>query len=150
MVYDTSRSKAIVFSDSLNERSRDLWEWDGLMWTQYISQVSPRGRASHGLAYDSLRRRTVLFGGDFRDDRIGRTFLADTWEWDGSHWREMTPTTAPLARMGPAMAYDAARGVTLLFGGNVHGAHQSDTWQWNGTDWSQLFVREAAMRSPVA
>jgi hypothetical protein len=34
------------------------------------------------------------------------------------------------------MAYDAARGVTVLFGGlNHQSARFPDTWEWNGTNW---------------
>lgn len=41
-------------------------------------------------------------------------------------------------RKNPAMAYDAGRGVTVLFGGN-NGASAADTWEWNGTIWTQRF-----------
>ena len=34
------------------------------------------------------------------------------------------------------MAYDSARGVTVLFGGSA-GSYQNDTWEWDGTDWAQ-------------
>jgi hypothetical protein len=38
------------------------------------------------------------------------------------------------------MAYDAARGVTVLFGGrdNVH--NYGETWEWNGAAWTQRAV----------
>src|SRR5438093_1603782 len=53
-----------------------------------------------------------------------------------------TAITAPTARYGPAMAYDAARGQVVLFGG--HGSTRAlfdDTWTWDGTDWT--------LRTPV-
>jgi hypothetical protein len=34
------------------------------------------------------------------------------------------------------MAYDSARGVTVLFGGYGIGGYQSDTWEWNGSTWT--------------
>jgi len=37
----------------------------------------------------------------------------------------------------PAMAYDSARGRTVLFGG-WNGAEFGDTWEWDGTTWQQL------------
>jgi hypothetical protein len=38
------------------------------------------------------------------------------------------------------MAYDAARGVTILFGGkNWTFNALGDTWEWDGTTWTQLF-----------
>ena len=39
------------------------------------------------------------------------------------------------------MAYDAARGVTVLFGGYNGGAtYNGETWDWNGTTWTQRLV----------
>jgi hypothetical protein len=46
----------------------------------------------------------------------------------------------PSSRMGSAMAYDSARGVTVLFGGRSGTypyTYNSDTWEWNGTRWTQ-------------
>jgi hypothetical protein len=37
------------------------------------------------------------------------------------------------------MAYDTARGVTVLFGGSGTAA-LGDTWEWNGTTWTQRMV----------
>ena len=45
--------------------------------------------------------------------------------------------TAPSARVGAAMAYDAATGTEVLFGGSQGGTAQSDTWTWNGSAWTK-------------
>ncbi|OQZ02009.1 MAG: hypothetical protein B6D36_13535 [Planctomycetes bacterium UTPLA1] len=45
------------------------------------------------------------------------------------------------------MAYDSARGVTVLFGGNVGGQSSlGDTWEWDGTNWAQ---RSPAISPPA-
>ena len=46
--------------------------------------------------------------------------------------------TSPPPRTNPAMAFDAARGVVVMFGGfdPVHGVFLDDTWEWNGEAWS--------------
>ena len=36
------------------------------------------------------------------------------------------------------MVYDAARGVTLLFGGENQGAYYNDTWAYDGTSWQNV------------
>jgi hypothetical protein len=41
------------------------------------------------------------------------------------------------SRYSFAAAYDAARSVTVLFGGN-DGVRRNDCWTWNGTDWTEL------------
>jgi len=48
----------------------------------------------------------------------------------------------PTARHSHAMAYDAARGVTVLFGGSTDFdiGLTDETWEWNGTAWNQRFV----------
>jgi len=47
--------------------------------------------------------------------------------------------TGPAARLGAAMAYDAARGRTLLFGGSaLTGGVFGDTWEWDGGEWTQV------------
>ena len=48
----------------------------------------------------------------------------------------------PSPRAAHAMAYDAARDVTVLFGGglNPSGNANGETWEWNGTLWTQRTV----------
>ncbi len=38
------------------------------------------------------------------------------------------------------MAYDSARGVTVLFGGLRYPNVFDDTWEWDGTTWTQLAI----------
>ena len=40
----------------------------------------------------------------------------------------------------PAMAYDASRGLVVLFSGQQPGL-PNDTWVWGGTDWRQIHPR---------
>jgi hypothetical protein len=97
------------------------------------------------MVYDSGRQRIVLFGGHGSD--LGPRMLDDTWEWDGVSWLQRTPLHAPAARYDFAMAYDAARACTVLFGGSGLGPLRfGDSWTWDGTDWTQL----APTHSPSA
>lgn len=61
----------------------------------------------------------------------------------GPAWTQQFPSTIPPIREQHAMAYDVARGQTVLFGG-VGGTFSSpilltDTWVWNGSNWQQQF-----------
>lgn len=57
------------------------WRWNGIAWSQ-AANAGPAGpRFGSGMAYDAHRSRVVLFGGF-----TGATYLADTWEWDGTQW----------------------------------------------------------------
>jgi hypothetical protein len=43
----------------------------------------------------------------------------------------------PSARTGAAMAFDAANGTVVLFGGNGRSRSLGDTWTWDGSAWTQ-------------
>ena len=44
----------------------------------------------------------------------------------------------PAARYGHAMAFDSARGCTVLFGGYSGSSATNDTWEWDGNLWTQV------------
>ena len=67
-----------------------------------------------------------MFGG------FNGRYLGDTWEWDGTSWRRVA-NSGPEARTNHAMAYDGARGVTVLHGGNTR---RGETWEWDGNSWA--------------
>lgn len=85
----------------------------------------------HAMAYDSARKRVVLFGGRFSAE------LADTWEWDGANWHAMSPSASPSGRSGHGMAFDSVRKRVVLFGGTRRGVFFSDTWEWDGVTWTE-------------
>jgi hypothetical protein len=115
------------------ERSPAAQSEDEVCWTQRFPANIPLARLAPGLAYDSARGVTVLFGGNGGTSGM----LNDTWEWDGTNWIQRFPAHKPSARSGHGLAYDGARGVTVLFGGYTSGSGQlNDTWEWNGTDWT--------------
>jgi hypothetical protein len=84
------------------------------------------------MAYDPIRHRTLLFGGQ---SVFG--LANDTWVWDGTNWTEMSRTLLPEARYGGAFAFDALEGRLVLFGGWGSGGFLADTWEWDGANWFQ-------------
>jgi len=86
-----------------------------------------------GAAWDTVRSRLVVFGGDAS---VG---ISDkTWEWDGARWIRRDPPHSPPPRYMHAMTYDALHGVTVVFGGFDGGSTRADTWIYDGTDWTQM------------
>jgi hypothetical protein len=146
MAYDSSRGRVVMFGTfpfGAFPGERDTWEWDGKTWIRAVSPTMPAARSEHAMAYDSLRGRVVMFGGQ------ASTTYDDTWEWNGSSWVERTPPVSPPPRSGHAMAYDIARGRVVLFGGTASGgANLGDTWEWDGASWTQRMP--AASPSPRA
>jgi len=117
LAYDSARGVTVLFggfNSSSGSNFGDTWEWDGTTWTLRATG-GPSPRAGHALAYDSARGVTVLFGGN--EDPIGPFVLnGETWEWDGATWT-LRATSGPSPRTDHALAYDSARGVSVLFGG---------------------------------
>jgi hypothetical protein len=134
LAYDVARARVVLFGGYVNgEAAQDTWEWDGRAWTDCTpGGPNPPSRGDYGMAYDSARGRVVLFGGN---DAFGGS-LQDTWEWDGAAWVDRTPAgSKPSARGDHELAYDAARGRVVLFGGSSNGVRQ-DTWEWDGASWT--------------
>jgi len=149
MAFDSARGVSVLFGgDNLNKQDLgDTWEWNGSAW-QFRTTNGPSPRTDHAMAYDSERMRTVLYGGQAGVD----TFLpASTWEWDGNIWVRAGVNGPPRRRYFHAMAYDAKRKVTLLFGGvaSLDGTtfgFPTDTWAWDGAAWSQVATNGPSAR----
>src|SRR5262249_1313076 len=60
-------------------------------------------------------------------------------------WTHRAPLNTPPARNSHALAFDVARGRTLLFGGvdRTSGVALADTWEWDGTNWTQRFPAQS-------
>ena len=78
-----------------------------------ITSLSPR--SGHGMIYDPVNHKVILFGGR----SSGIQLLDDTWEYDyaTNTWTELQPEVSPPSRAEPAMAYDSSNQKVVLFGG---------------------------------
>jgi len=131
MVLDTARQRVVLCGGHASPTGSpvplaDTWEWDGAVWTQHANM--PLARARHALAYDALRARTVLFGGQ---DTVG--MRDDTLVWDGVAWTTLTTPVRPPAGL-PGMAFDLVRGVVTAV---VHAPTAITAWTWDGSAWAQ-------------
>jgi hypothetical protein len=124
MAYDSVRQVVVR-----HDRAGVTWEWDGVSWTNK-STSGPYGRSDYGMAFDSIRGKTVLFGGT----AIYTT--SDVYEWDGTTWTHPQPSTTPMQRAEHAVSWDGTRNAVLVFGGH----NDAPVWlgsaaEWNGTSW---------------
>lgn len=94
-------------------------------------EITPTHPAA--IAYDANRDRIVHFGGPLDQDEL--------WEYDGADWMQIPRGDEPWpsGRRFFPMAYDASRGVTVLYGGIGRFCNdvRFDTWEWNGESWTQ-------------
>jgi hypothetical protein len=142
MAYDSDRQVTVLFGgepyDPIGSAVLgDTWEFDGTNWTQRLSATSPAARRRANMVYDSLRHRTVLYGGDvYGNIFVGVTNSPETWEWDGANWQKIaTPNQPTRMQSGYSYAacYDSWRGEMLPFGGG------SQLWGYDGKDWHPKF-----------
>ena len=137
MAYDSARSVAVLFGGG-GILTSDTWEWDGASWSQ-VGTGGPTPRGFTAMVYDEARAECVMFGGWSN----GFNYFDDTWGWDGGAWSQLVSSgSTPPPRGFHAMAYDQARGVTVLYGGlRIQGSTTTvydDTWEWDGDTWTQL------------
>jgi hypothetical protein len=143
MAYDTARQRAVLYGGTgiighQPQYSDETWEWDGQGWHLRTPTARPPLRAQTAMAYDSIRGRTVLFGGS--GVAAGMPYHGDTWEWDGTTWLLRhaggAGSGAPSPRGAHRLVFDAQRGRTVLFGGS-DGGPLGDLWEWDGGVWHQ-------------
>jgi hypothetical protein len=94
------------------------------------------------MSYDFITGRTVLFGGRPKSG----AFLADTWEYDGKNWAQLTTAGAPPGRYLSEMVYVRGRLYSLLFGGLGTGStYLNDTWVWDSIKktWTQKLPKSS-------
>ena len=93
LAFSAAAGEPVVFGNT--------WEWGGTHWTQR-QDIGPGARWGHAMAFDSIRRRVVIFGGlpVFPADREGAQdqLLGDTWEHSDNEGAAPAPAPAP----GPA------------------------------------------------
>jgi hypothetical protein len=112
--------------------------------------VSPAPTAIAGATFDGADGYVLMFGG-VNDANMP---VAYTWSFVHNNWTNLTPTvgSGPSARFGVGMAYDAADGYVVLFGGCFDYAACSrvsgDTWTYLHGRWTNLTGSLAVAPSP--
>jgi len=91
--------------------------------------------SDYAMAYHAGLQRVVVFGGFTADDAPS----ADVYAWDGKAWSCVSGAgpAGPRARGAAMLAWDAKRGVLVLYGGRVGPASLRDTWELGADGWKQ-------------
>jgi PKD repeat protein len=144
MTYDPLDGYVVLFGGETNR----TWTFSGGNWTELPAAVEPPARFGASLVFDPAAGYAILFGGSdcypgYWYDEC--TWDNDTWGFVHGTWFPVLPTrgVSPPARSYEAMAFDAADGYLLVFGG-LECANASacvtgnDTWRFAGGTWSRL------------
>ena len=146
VAYDaTSNQLILALGDSAHPGDGEVlpfqtWTWTGSAWVELSPSASPSPRMGGALGYDPAVSGLVLFGGEV--PAAGPlSFFQDTWEWNGSTWKELVVANSPPGRNDGAFGYDPATSQLVLFGGygQVDGSNGvlADTWTFDGSDWTE-------------
>jgi hypothetical protein len=140
--YDAADGYLLLFGgDTGSTTVAETWSYQNGTWTDISSgqNQTPGPRYLSMMTYDAQDREVVLFGGYNLAGSGNSSYLSDTWAFHGGQWHPLAPKTHPSARDRAAMAYDAADGYVVLYGGtNSAGAALGDTWKFVGGNWTNL------------
>jgi hypothetical protein len=116
MVYDANRSRIVMFGGRSDAADLgDTFIYQNNDWAELNPPTSPPARQLPGAAYDPVRDRIVLFGGtETSADGKTLTPVHDTWEFDGTTWKQIGGEGPVISK--PIIAFDAARNQTIMLG----------------------------------
>jgi hypothetical protein len=155
MAFDVRRGKTVLFGGLTTNTNQsevvdgDTWEYDGA-WLQVTPATAPPARSRHAMAYDAKRDRVVLFGGATSLSNELTVRVNDTWEFDGTIWTPWLPpanSVLPSPSIDAAMAFDAKRGVIVLFGGQTEFGPSNEVWEFDGVRWTRQLPLNATVPS---
>jgi hypothetical protein len=147
MVTDWRRDRVVLFggyTSQLGLLINSTWTWDGEGWRLVEVDEAPFARRHHGMAYDVVRDRVVVFGGE-RVGMLGSgvSMGQDTWEFDGARWISRLWFDGPSPRAGSRLGYDPVTARVVLIGGHDYLQHYDDTWTWDGDAWTEIGAGDA-------
>ena len=129
-VFDPVAGHLVSFAGFTTQgRFDDTWRFDPERRTwQDVTAAStqPGERCLHAAAFDSQRRRMIMFGG-----QRGNAALDDAWALDlaTDQWTALPSVPATGGRKFPAMTYDSSADRVLVFGGETTaGTRAGDLW----------------------
>jgi hypothetical protein len=131
----------------------ETWTFNGTGWTNQTPSLQPvLNFDSPAMTYDAADGYVLFYGSIMVNSWYGyQLFLGETWTYRSGVWTNVTSPTQPSTRWSTAMAYDAADGYVVLFGGTgwlydpvTCGSKTTtenlcgDTWEFVAGTWTEL------------
>ena len=137
LVYDSTRERIILFGGHAGKTDlNDTWQYKNNEWTSINTPDSPAVRQLAGAAFDPIRDRILLFGGtQLGADGKTNVSLHDTWEFDGTTWRQILADGPAVSK--PLLAYDPKRNQMVLLAINDKFETQMYIYDPASTSWKQ-------------
>jgi len=109
------------------------------IWRQVHPRQNPGRLVRPKMVYHPGRQTVLLYGGERHLDSGDLEISDELWELEGSYWRKVCGPCPPGPRDNFGMAYDARRGLLLIFGGEDGNAITgNEIWEWDGyASWAE-------------
>jgi len=148
LIYDAADREVILVGGTYKNPNgtttdlNDTWAYVAGHWTRLSSGAlaAPPARESASFVYDDRDGYAVYFGG-YRYS--SGHWLNDTWTFVHGSWTNITVGSprAPSPRSGANVAFDAADGYVVLYGGFYGSTYRyGDCWKFVGGRWSPIVV----------
>ena len=116
-----------------NTASNETWLWDGTDWQLLAPATSPPATPNATLAFDPVSQAMLMFIAQTSSN--SGVVPSQTWTWDGTNWKQLTPPSGSPALTQSMMQTDTVDGFIVLIGNE---ATSASTYQWTGSDWQLL------------
>jgi hypothetical protein len=128
MAYDPTTQAVVVFGGyepSVRDRG-DTWAWNGSAWSDLQPEATARTHAR--MAFDANLGAIVAVGGATAAPSLVRR---------ATGWEPLAASPVPPARYLPGVAFDARRGVLVVFGGGDPDSEalRADVWELDAAGW---------------
>ncbi|MGQ0796780.1 MAG: Kelch repeat-containing protein [Methanobacteriota archaeon] len=152
LAYDGAKDRVVLYGGATiftrsPEPVDETWAFDleSAQWTLMSPSPKPPRLYGHGMSYDPVSGRTVLFGGftSIPSPFPGGGGVVDqTWSYDlgADTWTPRSQAAPPSARWGHAMTYVPDADRIVLFGGNTLLGSSDETWSYDeaADTWTNL------------
>jgi len=146
--YDTESDRVLLWGgfSGTDENDVQMWAYDYNTdtWEALPNSEGPQQHAErHGMAYIPDLDKTLIYSGMLEE---GGVLPAETWYYDynTNTWTEVAVDTSPPALAMYGMAYDAATGNAVLYGGEMTSKHAGnlspDVWVFDPavSEWTMV------------
>ncbi len=136
--FDSERSILVI--PVFDQKKMIVWEWMANSWEKiFCDTESPVYRTRFAIAYSSVEKRVMLFGGLSEK----REQLGDFWKWDGKKWESIRTKEGPSVRNSHHFVF--LKDKLILYGGSVpklppaNGIEPgNEMWSWQKGFWKRL------------
>lgn len=136
MVYDGTRDETLLLGMKLDSTTV-MYRYAAGAWEAVTPAKLPTCLSRTAAVWQEHSGNVLLYGGACNTGEV----TATSWEWDGTNWTAVEGSLSAGRIFGHAMAYDAARGETLLFGGTAAdlGAETNFTFRYRNSRWQSAW-----------